>query len=377
MLPLLLWWVAAGNLFAARVVGIVQPGPMLHIAMQSKVLKNQWLYVTDGAENILAYAQVTGGRGANFITARAYLSHKSVSEDTLLGKPVILKPPEGYRWDEQEATLAGISRGTDYLISGAEEGALHGKTVLFLKTANRDGFMVSELLFVQDGGKKLPFYVFNTEGEKTTVYQAYGVKVNLSEGDLGKKLKISFLGEGKRPIQPSVAVKTSLGEIQTIHIPLSEIVPRMPEPKDNPYKIVIDTARNRLYLFEQNNPIRTYLVGTGRFGLETPEGTYEVIEKVKDPSFLHPSGRVVEGGSPANPLGRYWLGLNKFGTYEGYEGQYGIHGTNRPDTVGHNVSHGCIRMRNEDIGWLYEHIPPGTPVEIIHGPKWAKKNKGG
>jgi hypothetical protein len=43
---------------------------------------------------------------------------------------------------------------------------------------------------------------------------------------------------------------------------------------------------------------------------------------------------------------------------------YALHGTNRPETVGQAVSHGCVRLRNEDVEWLYDHVPVGTPVYI-------------
>ena len=43
---------------------------------------------------------------------------------------------------------------------------------------------------------------------------------------------------------------------------------------------------------------------------------------------------------------------------------YALHGTNRPETIGQAVSHGCVRLRNEDIEWLYQHVPVGTPVYI-------------
>jgi lipoprotein-anchoring transpeptidase ErfK/SrfK len=65
---------------------------------------------------------------------------------------------------------------------------------------------------------------------------------------------------------------------------------------------------------------------------------------------------VMEGG-PANPLGARALYLG--------DTLYRIHGTNAPWTIGHNVSSGCIRMRNEDVVDLYERVKVGTTVHVI------------
>jgi hypothetical protein len=60
---------------------------------------------------------------------------------------------------------------------------------------------------------------------------------------------------------------------------------------------------------------------------------------------------------PANPLGTRWMGL-------GYKG-YGIHGTNMPLSIGKAASHGCIRMRNQDVEDLFERVQIGDPVDLL------------
>ena len=59
---------------------------------------------------------------------------------------------------------------------------------------------------------------------------------------------------------------------------------------------------------------------------------------------------------PRNPVGIVWIGVNKKGI--------GIHGTDSPDTIGRSASHGCIRLRNEDITRLYDTVPVGTAVYV-------------
>jgi lipoprotein-anchoring transpeptidase ErfK/SrfK len=65
---------------------------------------------------------------------------------------------------------------------------------------------------------------------------------------------------------------------------------------------------------------------------------------------------VIPGGSPRNPMGARALTLSR--------GQYAIHGTNRPDSIGHYASYGCIRMHNRDIVDLFGRVSVGTPVMV-------------
>ena len=65
---------------------------------------------------------------------------------------------------------------------------------------------------------------------------------------------------------------------------------------------------------------------------------------------------MIESGSPENSLGTRWLGFDKKG--------YGIHGTVEPETIGQQVSQGCVRMLNEDVEELYDLLPRGTRVTV-------------
>lgn len=73
--------------------------------------------------------------------------------------------------------------------------------------------------------------------------------------------------------------------------------------------------------------------------------------------WTDPKTKTTVPSGPSNPLGYRWLGLY---------GNYGIHGTNAPWSIGRSVSHGCIRMYEEDVEELFESVPMGTPVEIIY-----------
>ena len=149
-------------------------------------------------------------------------------------------------------------------------------------------------------------------------------------------------------------------------LPTSWVLPSVP---DN--EIIINLAEMRLYHFLSNNEIRyvtTYPIGIGRQGFTTPEGSFKITARVKDPVWTVPERvrqelpelpPIVPPG-PGNPLGKYWIQLSVNG--------YGIHGTNRPYGIGRTVSHGCMRLYPEDIERLYRTTQVGTPVRIINEP---------
>ncbi|MCG7406181.1 L,D-transpeptidase [Paenibacillus sp. ACRRX] len=107
------------------------------------------------------------------------------------------------------------------------------------------------------------------------------------------------------------------------------------------YRIIIDLSDRSLYLLDNNIVVRSFPVGIGRMVTATPEGDYVIINKQPNP-----------GG----PFGAFWMGLSK--------PHYGIHGTNDPSSIGHMVSHGCIRMYNPDVLLLASIVPVGTRVTI-------------
>lgn len=128
--------------------------------------------------------------------------------------------------------------------------------------------------------------------------------------------------------------------------------------------ILINKGTNQLALFENGYLLDVFPVATGREPQFTPEGNWQVVLKLVYPSWRHPDGgELIPGGVPENPLGPRWLGINALGTSGS---TYGVHGNNAPGSIGAYVSLGCVRMKNEDIIWLYERIPLGTKVEIVN-----------
>lgn len=124
-------------------------------------------------------------------------------------------------------------------------------------------------------------------------------------------------------------------------------------------RLVLKLNENRLYVY-QNEVVQTsYTVAIGRAGWETPTGTFEVMQMQRNPIWKHPwTGELVKPG-PENPLGAGWIGFWSDGNHV-----IGFHGTNQEDSIGKAVSHGCVRMRNQDISALLNQVKIGTPVIV-------------
>lgn len=121
------------------------------------------------------------------------------------------------------------------------------------------------------------------------------------------------------------------------------------------FNIFVDKSQNILILKDANEIVKTYRVSTGENN-STPIGTFKVTTKLVDPVWFN-KGIVVPPESPHNVLGTRWMGFDLPG--------YGIHGTVEPETIGQQVTAGCVRMRNEEVEELYSLIPAGTEVVIV------------
>lgn len=111
--------------------------------------------------------------------------------------------------------------------------------------------------------------------------------------------------------------------------------------------IQIDPLHNRLIVLSEGVTWKTYRIALGKPDTPTPVGEWKVIDK-------H-----VNWGTG---FGTRWIGLNV------PWGMYGIHGTNRPGSIGHDASHGCIRMLNRHVEELYRYVKIGTRVVVLGHP---------
>jgi lipoprotein-anchoring transpeptidase ErfK/SrfK len=121
------------------------------------------------------------------------------------------------------------------------------------------------------------------------------------------------------------------------------------------FSIVVDKSQNTLILKTGEEIIKTYIVSTG-VNNSTPLGNFKIINKLASPTW-YKAGVVVSAGSPGNILGSRWLGFDLAG--------YGIHGTTDPQSLGRQVTQGCVRMSNSDVEELYSIVPVETEVTIV------------
>ena len=134
--------------------------------------------------------------------------------------------------------------------------------------------------------------------------------------------------------------------------------------REAPGTIIIDTPNTYLYLVLGNGQAMRYGIGVGREGF-TWSGTQHIVKKAEWPDWTPPPEMIARqpylprhmAGGPGNPLGARAMYLA--GTL------YRIHGSNEPQSIGHAVSSGCIRMRNEDVIDLYDRVKVGTTVVVM------------
>ncbi len=125
-----------------------------------------------------------------------------------------------------------------------------------------------------------------------------------------------------------------------------------------PLRIVINIPAFRLSLFSGGRLMKDYPIAVGKSVSPSRTGTCTIVRKIKNPTWYPPDGGPPVPPGPDNPIASRWIGLSWPG--------YGIHGTNNPSSIGHAVTLGCIRMRDEDVRELYDIVPIDTPVEFVY-----------
>lgn len=132
-----------------------------------------------------------------------------------------------------------------------------------------------------------------------------------------------------------------------------------------PGTIVVKTSERRLYLVIGGGEAERFPVGVGKAGKRWT-GFKRIERRMWHPDWAPPAEvkhdipslpDLIRGGTPSNPMGVAALVLTG--------GDYAIHGTNRPGSVGGFVSYGCIRMYNADITRLFQQVSVGTPVYVV------------
>lgn len=152
---------------------------------------------------------------------------------------------------------------------------------------------------------------------------------------------------------------------------------------DTPHEgIVINSAEMRLYYYPKgSNTVVVLPIGIGELGKDTPLNWVTTIQRKKAGPTWTPTAKMHEEyaargeflpavfpAGPDNPMGLYALYVGRL---------YAVHGTNANFGIGLRVSHGCVRLRDADIKWLYDNVPQGTRVQFINEPLKATVEPGG
>jgi lipoprotein-anchoring transpeptidase ErfK/SrfK len=123
-----------------------------------------------------------------------------------------------------------------------------------------------------------------------------------------------------------------------------------------PFNILVNKSQNLLFLKSGEEVLKVYHVSTGKDNI-TPVGTFKIATKIEKPVWFRNGGSPIPSESPENELGSRWMGFDT-------DPHYGIHGTLHPESIGQQVTAGCVRLKNEDVEELFDIIPVGTEVVI-------------
>ncbi len=161
---------------------------------------------------------------------------------------------------------------------------------------------------------------------------------------------------------------TGASTSRTVAVPTQIVQPKVTTAQlasQYPAYIVVDRSSFQLRFYEHLKLAKTYEIAVGMEGLETPAGLHKVEWKEENPPWLVPNkawagalaGTTVPPG-PQDPLKARFMS---------FDGGAGIHGIDPSEysSIGHDASHGCVRMRIPDVIALYSRTPVGTPVYII------------
>jgi lipoprotein-anchoring transpeptidase ErfK/SrfK len=165
-------------------------------------------------------------------------------------------------------------------------------------------------------------------------------------------------------LESAVQHRSRPADIDAVTLPVAPKVTTDRLSARYPAYIVIDRKAHQLRFYDHLKPFMTWPIAVGRAGLETPAGLYDVQWKEVNPPWRVPNspwagslaGKTIPPG-PDDPIKARWMAFN---------GGAGIHGIDPSEysSIGHDASHGCVRMRIPDVISLYKRSPVGTPVYV-------------
>jgi lipoprotein-anchoring transpeptidase ErfK/SrfK len=141
--------------------------------------------------------------------------------------------------------------------------------------------------------------------------------------------------------------------------PVSTINPPQ-TPVEDVVNLLVKLNEKRVYVYKGDKIIAKYPIAIGKKGWETPTGEWQVLEKIKNPSWTSFKTGQVFSPRVENILGARWIGFWTDG-----QDVIGFHGTPNLKSIGTAASHGCVRMYNRDVKALYNMVKVGTNVKVV------------
>jgi lipoprotein-anchoring transpeptidase ErfK/SrfK len=273
--------------------------------------------------------------------------------------------PHTWTLDAHQAHLnVGVDDMVDQAVSASRQGSIVTRTTrgLFGGSVDRDIPLVVTYSHqaVRDVTAEVRAGVNRPPRDATVQPGASGLEA--VPGQPGLSVENSSLGARVEAALVGAAAS------RTVEVPTHKVQPTVTTAQlaaKTPAYIVVDRNDFRLRFYEHLKLAKTFEIAVGMEGLETPPGLHHIEWKQVDPPWYVPkkawagslAGTVVPPG-PADPLKARFMS---------FEGGAGIHGIDPSEysSIGHDASHGCVRMRIPDVIDLYSHTPVGTPVYII------------
>lgn len=327
---------------AAEVIAIVKPS-VLNLREKPTTSSRIIMKLTKGQEIIIDTQNYNGWNKARKDGKVGYVASEYIElkYSNVQGKDA---------WVNVSSLNVRSGRGTNYkkvtsLVKGTKVKVLdtvNGWSKITYST-NKIGYVASQYLSFKEVKDVLTDEVItSTLNVRASSYSTAKKLGTLKKGD-----KVSVVGSSKGWYK--IKYKNGYGYVSASYVK---------RKGDSDYVITVNTSTNKLRYEYKGTLIKQFDVATGKASTPTPLGITTVYNKIVNrPYYKHN----IPGGSPRNPLGDRWIGININGT----KGQvYAIHGNNDESSIGKHISGGCIRMHNTEVRWLYSRVSIGTKVVL-------------
>jgi lipoprotein-anchoring transpeptidase ErfK/SrfK len=262
---------------------------------------------------------------------------------------------------ERAGLVVDVDAMADAAIERSRSGGLPGRVWRGLTGRRVEADLAAQVSHSPAGVKR-----FVRRVKRAVDRPARNARIELSTASLPAIPSRTGLAVSRKRLRRLVDSRlASLGPARSVRLGVRVVQPKVTTSElagKYPNFITIDRPGFRLRYFKKLRLAKTYVVGVGASGFDTPAGLYHVQNKAVNPTWHVPkkpwagklAGRVIPPG-PDNPIKARWMGI--------YDGA-GIHGTADVASLGTAASHGCIRMSVAEVEELYDRVPVSTPIFI-------------